>query len=267
MKQKHHDDAKFEQYRKERKLRRTAEGCGQWCAEAGGGVGRLLDAAEAKEAHEQRLTREVHEFFANATRTAALIMERFCERATTENIGRISDDMQEFLQQAIMRAQSFMQKLAAEGPTREAERHMLAKMHNLVGPLLDEFRIAGTASVKDRHIGMDPFTVPAETAQPAVPCEDPSGIEEHLVAEVVGKPPAAPEARPAAPEARPAAAEARPAAAEARPAAGEPPPAAQHPLLAGIGNDPQRLKKALRLLVEGGIMAKSEAKRIWEKSR
>ena len=44
-------------------------------------------------------------------------------------------------------------------------------------------------------------------------------------------------------------------------------PGASHPLLAGIANDPERLKKALRLLVEGGLMAKSEAKRIWEKAK
>src|SRR5262249_9991042 len=133
--------------------------------------------------------------------------------------------------------------LKAEGPTPEAERHLVAKMHNLVGPLLDEFRSAGTAAVPDKHFGQDPFLVdctpvqhPKPRAEEAKPAGAPT-IDEHIVAEVVG--PRLEQARPAAPEA----------------------PA--HPLLAGIGDDPEKLKKALKLLVEGGLLAKSEAKRVW----
>lgn len=231
MKQRASQDAGFEQYRKERKLRKAQNAAASGEPRKGTSVARLIDAAEAKEAHDQQLTREVHEFFADATRTAASIVEKFHERKSSEHVSKVGDEMQEFLQQAIQRAQTFVEKLRSQGPTREAERHLMAQMQNLVGPLLDHFRNEGTAAVTDKHIGKDPFRVACDP-------EDRADIEEHLVAEVAPKPQAA--------------------AASSGTAS-----AVAHPLLKGIGNDHERLKKGLRLLVESKIMTKEEAQKIW----
>jgi len=239
MKQRTDQDAGFEQYRKERKLRRAQNAAAKGEVREGASVARLIDAADAKEAHDQQLTREVHEFFSDATRTAASIVQKFHERKTVEHVSKVADEMQEFLQQAIHRAQNFIEKIRAQGPTREAERHVVAQMQNLVGPLLDHFRSIGTAAVADKHIGQDPFLVPAAD-------EERTDIEDHIVAEVaeVGDKSAD---RPG-PQAKRGA-------------------APVHPLLGGIGEEPDRLKKALRLLVDGNLMSREEAQRIWSERK
>ena len=265
MKQTRQQDAGFEQYRRERKMRRVQQaGESTLKSTRDNHVTKQIEAAEAMEARDQRLTREVHEFFSDATRTAANIVEKVSAQASEDHVQKVSTEVEQFLQDAIRRAQSFIDLLRRNGPCPEAEKILEAQMQNLVGPLLDSFRSEGTASVADKHVGQDPFLSEVPSSIKAEPKVD---LDEHKVAEAASKP-ASPAAGPLAPATR--------ARGAAKPGAAKPPakgaakaksgPAA-HPLLAGIGGDRDKLKKALRLLVDGGIMNRDEAEEIWKQGQ
>ena len=116
---------------------------------------RELEKADAAELADLRLTREVKEFFQDATRTAADIVSKIAELQEAAATEKISEEMHEFLVDAIGRMESFVEHLDKDGGVNE--ENLEPHMHNLVGPMLDSFRLEGTAKLADQHIGQDPF--------------------------------------------------------------------------------------------------------------
>lgn len=238
----------FEQFRRERKMRQAQSGQIQRPIAKGQEVLREIEEQERKEVQQQRLTQDVHDFFADATRTAAQIVQKVSEDHAEQSDHKVTHEVEEFLKDAIRRAQAFMQVLQFySGP--EAERIMPAQMKNLVGPMLDSFRNEGTAQLDDKHIGLDPFAVSldevaksaAEVAPETAAPSDQELLEDHLVAEL-----AEPEPDP-----------------EPTPAATARPSSMQNPLVAAMLGDPDKLKEGLKALVRAGVLTKDQALEIW----
>ena len=252
-----HDLNGFESFRRERNKRRYEEGplrpLGQNAA-----ILREIEEADAREARNQQLTREVQDFFAEATRTAATIVAQVAESAEQQHQESVAHEMSDFLSATIRRAQLFVELM------RDCERRGVAQtdvqpnMSNLVGPILDEFRFAGDASTAEAHVGQDPFateldamlaTPEAEaapqaaqpaTARPAsraaaAPREEASPIEDHLVAEVLGT---------------------------GGSEVGNSPDALRV-WFDALRDDDQRLQFALKVLVRSQVMTKDEARAIY----
>ncbi len=160
-------DNNFEKFRKDRRQRRAQFGANAASAARPAGA-RDAEAYEAKQVHETRLSRDVHEFLAEATKQAATIVEKVTMVAEAETAQRLSREMQEFLQETMRRAATFMHMVqASRGKT--AVKDMEPHVSNLVGPTLDGFRHEGTAQLADKHIGQDPF---AELPEPTAAEED-----------------------------------------------------------------------------------------------
>lgn len=229
---------------------------------------RELEAVEQREVRDQQLTREVHEFFASATRQAAGIVERVARDAQAAAGERIEQEMESFLIDALARMNTFVVTVLQHRRTQVAEQQLEPSLGNLVGQSLDEFRWAGTAEVGDKHIGQDPFATDlddvrrefrtaagAEAANAAV-----TPVEEHLAARH-GE---GPQDVEPAPKALAAAASPKPAPAAALPAAEspvEPPPAAP---VEASAEELERFKSALKSLVKAGTMTRDEARAAWQ---
>ncbi len=253
---------KFEDYRRERKRRRLDEGP-QRDLGSNATVLRELEAQEQVEARNQQLTREVHEFFADATRTAADIVGKVSAEQTVAHDAVLCDEVSEFLQDAIRRVQELSETFRALSAGPEAQRELAANMLNLVGPQLDEFRIEGTAGLKDKHIGLDPTQadgpatedMPAASlpkTEPAVVAEPEASagvsqpmVEQHLVAEVASEQ----EANETA---------------SAKPASAEP---LELKLFERLRNQPEKLKATLKMMVHSGMLTRDEALEIYRQTR
>lgn len=230
---------------------------------------RELELVEEREVRDQQLTREVHEFFASATRQAAGIVERVAKEAEAEVGQRIEQEMESFLIDALARMNTFVMTVMQQRRAPVAEQHLEPDVTNLVGHSLDEFRWAGTADVGDKHIGQDPFATDLEevcrefrgdaASEPAVAAEEAApapavAIEEHLVASVVEPDAPADEVAAAAPAAQKAA---RPV---AQPVAR---PAPVAPSRAQAAADLEVFKQKLKELVLDGTMTREEARAAW----
>jgi hypothetical protein len=256
----------FDNYRKERQRMRAKLGPAANTLGYENKALRELEQVEAREILEQRLTREVHEFFATATRQAAGIVEKVSRDAEAEAGARVEQEMEAFLIDALARMNSFVVTVLQQRRPPVAATEMEPRVARIVGESLDEFRWEGTAEVGDKHIGQDPFdtdvdevrrellaqvTAKDDAAEPTLP------IDEHLVAAVCDE--AAPAESPAAP-APPAAAEPAAAAdqegggAAAAAAAAGPSPTAEL----------ERFRSALKSLVRQGTMTREEAKAAWQ---
>ncbi|MCC6671642.1 MAG: hypothetical protein IT458_11305 [Planctomycetes bacterium] len=231
-------DSSFEKFAKDRRFRRAQASEGFQPQGKNYQVMRAIEAAEANEVRDQRLSRDVQSFFEDATRVAATMVQKYAERKQTEEGQKIRDEMERFLYESIQRAQSFIVALqSAEGP--EAEMNLEVHMRNLVGPLLDSFRHEGNAQVPDKHIGLDPFQV----EDPAPPAEEVKPIEEHIVAQ------AAAERTVAGPS-------------EAKSGKGKK-AKSREDALDEAAEDPEKLKDALRVLVRNGLMSREEAQQAY----
>lgn len=119
---------------------------------------RELEQVEAREVREQQLSREVHDFFSEATKQAATIVEKVAQDAEQEVDVRLQDEMRGFLVDAMARMNSFVvSTMDREGRAGVAETDLEPDIKHLVGPDLDGFRYAGTPACRDAHIGQDPF--------------------------------------------------------------------------------------------------------------
>lgn len=155
---------------------------------------RELEQVEAREVRDQQLTREVHDFFAAATRQAAAIVERVSHDAETQACERMQGEVEGFLIDTLSRMNGFiMTVMQQRRNTNIAETHVEPDVKHLVGPELDEFRYAGSPEARDAHIGQDPFATPLEDVRRefrAVVAEmdgeqgAAESIDEHLVAEL-----------------------------------------------------------------------------------
>lgn len=271
-------DSDFDRYRKNRirhKNKVSAEG-----AAYENSALRELEQVEARELQDQQLTREVHEFFADATKQAATIVERMAHDAEAEADVKVETEMEAFLIDAFARMNGLVMTLIQKRKAGAGEEKLEPKVANLVGRMLDEFRWQGTADLMDKHIGQDPFATDLDdvrrelqshggdaSAMDTDEGEAAAPIEEHLVAEVEdegadAEPPARDDDMPAIEvvgdddDASDMVAEPEPAAEPApRPeAAGK--PSASHAEL-------ERFKEALKTLVRQGTMTRDEARAAW----
>lgn len=152
-------DSDFEAYREERNYRRRQ----RTKTERPHGSNKVweeLNAVEEGEIHDRLLTREVHDFFADATKMAADIVSKVTEEHEEAVGARLRAEMEEFLRETIRRASEFIDVLGEGGGRAEAV--LQADMKNLVGKVLDEFRAEGTAQIEDKHLGQDPFKTDVE---------------------------------------------------------------------------------------------------------
>jgi hypothetical protein len=149
------NDPDFEAYREERNYRRRQRTKTERPHGPANKVWEELNAHEEGEIHDRLLTREVHDFFADATKMAADIVSKVAEEHEEQVSERLRSEMEEFLRETIRRASEFIDVLGDGG--ERGEEILEADMKNLVGRVLDEFRAEGTANVEDKHLGQDPF--------------------------------------------------------------------------------------------------------------
>jgi outer membrane biosynthesis protein TonB len=254
-----------------------------------------LEKVEAKEVLDQQLTREVHDFFAAATRQAAGIVERVAKDAEAEAGQRVEQEMEAFLFDALSRMNAFVATVLQHKRGPVAETDLEPRIANIVGAALDRFRNEGTAELYDKHIGQDPFNTAVDEVQrelraastaPENVEPEPVPIEEHKVAALQPEaeqdeqppeeePPAYPYAPPAAahqPAAKPStppvpAKPPQPAPQAAAPRAPEP-AAAETPTPSQANpaqeQELERFKGTLKALVRQGVMNKEEARAAWQ---
>ena len=154
---------------------------------------RELEQVEAREVRDQQLTREVHEFFATATRQAAAIVEKVAHDAEEEAGERMQEEVETFLMDTLERMNGFILSVMHNRPNADlAETHVEPDVKHLIGPELDAFRTEGASATREAHIGQDPFATDLEDVQRefrAVVAEmedqgpEADSIEEHLVAQ------------------------------------------------------------------------------------
>lgn len=159
------DDQDFERFRKERKRSKARPAAGPAETDFDAGALRELQQVEQRELRDQKLTREVHDFFAEATAQAKSIVERVSRDAESEATQRVEKDMEAFLIDALTRMNTFVVKMMKERRGPVAETQVEPSLGNIVGPMLDEFRFAGTAAVGDKHLGQDPFQTDVDAVQ------------------------------------------------------------------------------------------------------
>lgn len=276
-------DQGFDDYRRERKRMRAKVGPQPTALGYENQALRELEQVEEREIQDQRLTREVHEFFATATRQAAAIVERVARDAQQEAGQKVEQEMESFLIDALARMNNFVLTVLHHRRAGVAETQMEPSLGNLQEGTLDEFRWSGTAEGTDKHIGQDPFSIDLEDVRrefrtqvgesgdgPAVAVP----IDQHLVAAVSDAvaADAAKEAKAAAAAKQPAPkASASPTAPKPEPTAG---PAASKPASpvaesaeaapGGANDDLERFKGALKALVRQGVMSREEARAAWQ---
>lgn len=148
-------DSEFEAFRRDRNVRR------QQLAETHRPAGQndVWDAIEANEKsdlQDRLINAEVDEFFTDATKMAATIVQRVARGRELELSERLRKEMEEFLTESIRHANNLMDSLPSD-PQNYGETVVDANLKNLDGRELDEFRAEGTAQLADKHFGQNPF--------------------------------------------------------------------------------------------------------------
>ena len=159
-------DPSFEQFRRSRKLGqihgKMAEGPG------GRGVLKEIESHERLEVLQQRLQREMNEFFGEATRLAAGILQSLKQEKAQELSEQVYAEMEGFLRESARKAEMLVSRLretAARNGVAVAD--VETSLTNLTTKDLDRFRAAGTANLADKHIGKDPMAQPLAPTKPA----------------------------------------------------------------------------------------------------
>ncbi|MBZ0150559.1 MAG: hypothetical protein K8J09_03435, partial [Planctomycetes bacterium] len=156
----------FDDYRRERRRQQVRMGPTGSVLGYENSALRELEQVEARETRDRQLTREVHDFFAAATKQAATIVEKVAHHAQVEAGERLEQEMESFLIDSLSRMNTFVvTALQSRRNAQVAETQMEPTVANIVGPVLDEFRWEGTAEVLDKHIGQDPFATSVEDVQ------------------------------------------------------------------------------------------------------
>lgn len=249
----------FDDFRKERQRMRAKLGPAPSTLGYENKALRELEEVEAKEVLEQRLTREVHEFFATATRQAAGIVEKVARDAEAEAGARVEQEMESFLIDALARMNSFIVTVLQQRRPPVASTEMEPRVARIVGDSLDEFRWEGTADLGDKHIGQDPFETDVEDVRREFRAQvgeqvaegEPTMIDEHLVATVQDETTTDDGAATDTDGSEPTVAEA--------PAATAPAPRGPSPT-----EELERFKSALKSLVQAGTMSRDEARAAWQ---
>lgn len=161
-----HEESEFDRFRRERQRARRPQGFGQ----GPGGLRadhamRDIERVERHEVQQQRLSRDVRDFFDEATRQAKSIVERVARDAQHEAKAKIEQEVELFLLDALERMNGFLGGCLAGKGGDDEEQDFLPTIQNIVGDVLDEFRESGTASTDDKHLGKDPFQINVQEVQ------------------------------------------------------------------------------------------------------
>jgi len=186
-------DQGFDAFRRERKRVKTKLGSTSSVLGYENPALRELEQVEEREVRDQQLSREVHDFFAAATRQAAAIVEKVAHDAEEEAGERMQGEVQTFLMDTLNRMNGFIMSVMQQQPNSGvAEAHIEPDVKHLVGTELDEFRNQGSAETFEAHLGQDPFATDLEDVRAEFRAvvadmgdEQPSvaSIDQHLVAE------------------------------------------------------------------------------------
>ncbi len=168
------EEQEFERFRRERQRGRTQRGSVQGGAFLGGfgsdqGDPPFRDFArpDCPKEREQRISNDVQDFFAEATKHAKTIVERVAREANAAAKTGVEREVELFLLDALERMNDFViDRIALEGEGAD-EHDVSPTMMNLVGDALDEFRESGTASTEDKHLGKNPFLINVQEVQRA----------------------------------------------------------------------------------------------------
>lgn len=173
MKQQQNMDSSFEEYRRDRNFRRLQHSGPLRPMGKNATILQQLEEAEKSEIQDERLAREVHEFFADATRTAANIVQQIAGSQEQQTTQLLRSEIEDFLADVLRRAESFMTAFLATRRGGGVQQELEPHVHNLVGYQLDQFRHEGTARLDDKHIGQDPFKepLPARKSEATPPAE------------------------------------------------------------------------------------------------
>lgn len=252
------NDSDFDDYRRQRLRVQAKVGLDTPSTGYESQAMRELEQVEQREVRDERLTREVHDFFAAATRQAAAIVDKVARDAEQAAGQRVEQEMEAFLIDSLARMNNFVITVLNTRRGQVAETRMEPRVGNLLGSSLDQFRHAGTAETGDKHIGKNPFAVPLDDVQrefreamaandgplvAAVP------IDTQLTGE--GDPTPSVTAAPSAPV--------RATAPVQPPAPNPTPPPSQT-----AEHDLEQFKSALKALVRQGVMSRDEARAAWQ---
>ncbi len=172
-------DPDFEAYREERNYRRRQRTKTERPGGSDNKVWEELNAQEEHEIQDRMLTRQVHDFFSDATKMAADIVTKVTEKHEEDVSAQLRDEMEEFLRDTIRRAAEFIEVLDKSGEL--GEEILEADMKNLVGRALDGFRAEGTAQVEDKHLGQDPFATELDSTTGSGQREDTDEADNDLL--------------------------------------------------------------------------------------
>jgi hypothetical protein len=171
----------FENYRREReRIRRLGIGNKRPLSGPTNAL-RELEEVEAKEERDRQLSLEMQDFFESATRTAADIVQKVASSAKVRIDNQLSSEMEDFLLDAITRMQGLVTEVLRTNTGSTAEEVIEPLMHNLVGSMLDGFRIEGTAGT-DKHLGMDPMQTNLEEIRREFEAQIPQAAAEEIPA-------------------------------------------------------------------------------------
>lgn len=149
----------FERFRRERAAKGKARKAGPVNSKANDALAEL-EAYENRELQEERLRSEVSEFFDQANRQAAILVDKVSKAEREQNSSQLSKEMQCFLTETMRRMTQLVTRVVGSNPGgRLAEANLDAAMSNLSGPILDGFRQEGTAGTSAQHLGKNPLSV------------------------------------------------------------------------------------------------------------
>lgn len=186
-------DQGFDAFRRERKRVKSKIGSQRSVLGYENAALRELEQVEEREVRDQQLTREVHDFFAAATRQAAAIVEKVSHDAEERAGERMQVEVETFLMGTLSRMNGFIMSVMHQRPNANvAETHIEPDVKHLIGAELDEFRSEGSQETNAVHLGQDPFATDLEDVRRefrAVVADmdddrpPTQSIEDHLVAE------------------------------------------------------------------------------------
>jgi len=251
----------FERFRRERAAKGKVRSVGAANAKANDALAEL-EAYEQRELQEERLRSEVSEFFDQAHRQAAVIVDKVSKAEREHSASQLSQEMDAFLTETMRRMTQLVTRVVGSDPKgRLAEANLDTAMSNLAGPVLDGFRQEGTAGTGAMHLGKNPLSVDLESLrreidtiladegpQPEVVPEKPLramvDVESHPIVDLMRN---ESQQRVDAPK-------------PAEPVAGDAKPAEPRP---SLDADTLRFREVLRGLVRKGLMSEEEARSAW----
>lgn len=251
----------FERFRRERAAKGKGRSIGPANSKANDALAEL-EAYERRELQEERLRSEMNEFFDQAQRQAAVIVDKVSKAEREHSSTQLSQEMDAFLTETMRRMTQLVSRVVGSDPKGLlAEANLDAAMSNLAGSVLDGFRQEGTPETSAAHLGKDPLSVDLTALRREI---------DSILAEAGPEPEVVPEKPLRAMvdvEAHPIVDLMR-SDAQAQTSAGKDQPVAPEAAKGGAAKqtldvDTLRFREVLRGLVRKGLMSEEEARSAW----